>query len=108
MPTADEYSNPDGQAWPKRQPSSTDLRERPACPMAPGCGFGTKEPGLRLLTTKADYNRSRREPTLADTLGLQAQVSDDGRQSGRYLQAGDHVTVDQVWTKPRTDSPRAE
>jgi hypothetical protein len=43
------------------------------------------------LTTNPDHNRSRREPTLADSPWLHSQVSDSVRQSVRILQARDHV-----------------
>lgn len=37
-------------------------------PWARRHGFGTKRPGLRLLTTKVDHNRDRHEPILSDSL----------------------------------------
>jgi hypothetical protein len=40
------------------------------------------------LTTNPDHNRIRHEPILADSLWLQAQVSDGIRQSARILQVG--------------------
>jgi hypothetical protein len=42
------------------------------------------------LTTKADHNGIRLGPIPADAPKAHPQVSDDARQPGRILQAGDH------------------